>query len=211
MVFLAPKLNDQSATIEREINSEKMVKGTDSQPTKKPSLLQAIIEGFVDGVLIVTEGGDWVHANERARRICHKLCQDKSQVNLVPQPIWHICESLIDSRDIFPDQSMIIEEEIDTDDCSAFRIRARWFAFEETAQPYILVTMEDRLQSTQNTAVAEIKKFGLTSREAEVWLLRRSNYSYKEIAAKLYITHNTVKKHLKNIYAKQQEILWEEE
>ncbi|MFB8791597.1 MAG: LuxR C-terminal-related transcriptional regulator [Potamolinea sp.] len=211
MVFLAPKLNDKSATIERQINSEKMVKGADSQAAKQPSLLQAIIEGFVDGVLIVTEGGDWVHSNERARRICHKLCQDTSQVNSVPKPIWHICESLIDSRDIFPDQSMIIEDEIDTDDCSTFRIRARWFAFEETAQPYILVTMEDRLQSTQNTAVAEIKKFGLTSREAEVWLLRRSNYSYKEIAAKLYITHNTVKKHLKNIYAKQQEMLWEEE
>lgn len=211
MVFLAPKLNNKTATIERQINSEKMVKGADSQPTKQPSLLQAIIEGFVDGVLILTEGGNWVHSNERALRICHKLCQDKSQVNSVPQPIWHICESLIDSRDIFPDQSMIIEDEIDTDDECTFRIRARWFAFEETAQPYILVTMEDRLQSTQNAAVAEIKKFGLTSREAEVWLLRRSNYSYKEIAAKLYITHNTVKKHLKNIYAKQQEMLWEEE
>lgn len=211
MVFLAPKLNNKTATIEKQTYSEKMFKGVDSQPAKQPSLLQAIIEGFVDGVLILTEGGDWVHANERARRICHKLCQDKLQVNLVPQPIWHICESLIDSREIFPDQSMIIEDEIDTDDTSAFRIRARWFAFEETAQPYILVTMEDRLQSTQNAAVAEIKKFGLTSREAEVWLLRRSNYSYKEIAAKLYITHNTVKKHLKNIYAKQQEMLWEEE
>jgi DNA-binding CsgD family transcriptional regulator len=211
MVFLAPKLNNKTAIIERQVISEKMVKESDSQPAKQPSLLQAIIEGFVDGVLIITEGGDWVHANERARHICHQLGQNQSQVNLVPQAIWHICESLIDSREIFPDQSIIIEEEIDTDDAGAFRIRARWFAFEETAQPYILVTMEDRFQSTQNAAFAEIKKFNLTAREAEVWILRRANYSYKEIAAKLFITHNTVKKHLKNIYAKQQEMLWEEE
>jgi DNA-binding CsgD family transcriptional regulator len=211
MVFIAPKLNNKTATIERQVISEKMVKGSDSQPAKQPSLLEAIIEGFVDGVLIITERGDWVHGNDRARRICYQLDQNQSQVNLVPQPIWQICESLIDSREIFPDQSIIIEDEIDADDTSAFRIRARWFAFEETSQPYILVTMEDKLQSTQNAAFAEIKKFNLTSREAEVWLLRRANYSYKEIAAKLYITHNTVKKHLKNIYAKQQEMLWEEE
>lgn len=211
MVFFTPKLNHKTLTIAGQTYSGKMVKEADSQAAKQPALLQAIIEGFVDGVLILTQAGDWVHANDRASRICHKFRQDKSQINSVPQPIWHICESLIDSRDIFPDQNLIIEDEIDMDDAGAFRIRARWFAFEETAQPYILVTMEDRLQSTKNAAFAEIKKFGLTSREAEVWLLRRANYSYKEIAAKLYITHNTVKKHLKNIYAKQQEMLWDEE
>lgn len=215
MVFLTSQLNNPTIAITKQNYSEKMVKGSDSQPTKQSDLLQAIIEGFVDGVLILTQAGDWVHANERAGRICHKLCQaqsqNKSQEKLVPQQIWHICQSLIDSRDIFPDQNLIIEDEIDTDDANTFRLRARWFAFEETSQPYILVTMEDRLQSTQNAAFAEIKKFGLTSREAEVWILRRANYSYKEIAAKLYITHNTVKKHLKNIYAKQQEMLWEEE
>ena len=47
-------------------------------------------------------------------------------------------------------------------------------------------------------------KCNLTSREQEIWSLRRSNYSYKEIAAELHITLNTVKKHLKNIYSKRE-------
>ncbi len=49
---------------------------------------------------------------------------------------------------------------------------------------------------------ADVQKYGLTSREAAVWFFRQSNYSYKEIANKLFISVNTVKKHMKNIYAK---------
>jgi DNA-binding CsgD family transcriptional regulator len=74
---------------------------------------------------------------------------------------------------------------------------------EENAHPYLLVTIEDRNQSTQNLAIADAKKYGLTRRETEIWLLRRANYSYKEIADKLCISINTVKKHLKNIHIKQ--------
>jgi DNA-binding CsgD family transcriptional regulator len=74
-----------------------------------------------------------------------------------------------------------------------------------------LVTIEDRQQSTHNAALTDVKKYGLTPREAEIWLLRRANYSYKEIADRLFITLNTVKKHMKNIYAKQEGNLWVEE
>lgn len=49
---------------------------------------------------------------------------------------------------------------------------------------------------------ADVQKYGLTCREAEVWFLHRNKYSYKEIADKLFVTINTVKKHMKNIYAK---------
>jgi DNA-binding CsgD family transcriptional regulator len=36
-----------------------------------------------------------------------------------------------------------------------------------------------------------------------VWLLQQNNYTYKQIAAELGITPNTVKKHVRNIYAKR--------
>ncbi|MGA7937024.1 MAG: LuxR C-terminal-related transcriptional regulator [Kovacikia sp.] len=74
-------------------------------------------------------------------------------------------------------------------------------------RPCVLVTLEDRLQSIQNAAISEGQKYGLTPRETEVWLRHRANYSYKEIASELYITFNTVKKHMKSIYAKQHLIL----
>lgn len=211
MSSLAPKLHNHPQAFERLTFSKKQLKANRFQYSEPPSLLQAIIEGFVDGVLILTMQGEWIHANECARRICQQLSQLTSQVNSVPKPIWHICESLVESRQLFPHERMIIEAEIDTENSAGFRIRVRWLELDESKHPYLLVTIEDRYQSTQNAAIAEAKKYGLTRREAEVWLLRRANYSYKEIAARLYITLNTVKKHMKSVYAKQQANLWNQE
>jgi DNA-binding CsgD family transcriptional regulator len=42
-------------------------------------------------------------------------------------------------------------------------------------------------------------------------LLRRANYTCKEIAAELYISLNTVKKHMKNIHAKREKALHSED
>ncbi|MEP0873116.1 SUMF1/EgtB/PvdO family nonheme iron enzyme [Trichocoleus desertorum AS-A10] len=47
----------------------------------------------------------------------------------------------------------------------------------------------------------------LTSRESEVWELHEAKYSAQEIASKLLISISTVKRHLKNIYAKHHQML----
>lgn len=211
MSIPAPHSNSNVQPFEKSTHSEKHLKLARSKHSKPPSLLKAIIEGFVDGVLIVTEQGECIHANECGRKICHQFSQWNSQGNSIPQSIWHVCESLIDSRELFPDQRMIIEAAIELSDLATFRVRVRWLELAANESSYLLVTIEDRNQSTHNAAIAEAKKYGLTPREAEVWLLRRANYSYKEIAAKLYITLNTVKKHMKSVYAKQQGNLWEDE
>jgi DNA-binding CsgD family transcriptional regulator len=125
----------------------------------------------------------------------------------VPKEIWRVCQALIDSRQSYGNQLVIMESEITTDESSAIRIRTRWFNLDDAKHPHILVTLEDKNQSTQSLAIAEAKKYDLTPREAEIWSLRRANYSYKQIAAKLYITLNTVKKHVKNIRAKQELIM----
>jgi DNA-binding CsgD family transcriptional regulator len=121
----------------------------------------------------------------------------------VVQTIWRVCQTFIKSDGLFFEENITIDSEIDTNDSGSFRIRVRWLVLEENAHPYLLVTIEDRNQSTQNLAIADAKKYGLTRRETEIWLLRRANYSYKEIADKLCISINTVKKHLKNIHIKQ--------
>jgi len=210
MSMLAPTLNRHLKTVESLNCSGKQLKAPYAQQAKHPYLLQAIIEGFVDGVLILTEQGKWVHANKRARRIFQQFSSEQLERKSVPLPIWRICESLLDSRELFPEQRMIIEAEVDTHHADPLRVRVRWLQLDTNDSPYLLVTLEDRNQSTNNTAIAEAQKYNLTPREAEVWSLRRDNYSYKEIAAQLYITTNTVKKHLKNIYAKQQGIVWSE-
>lgn len=211
MSMLAPKLNRHLKSVKTRNSSTPQPKVPSSDPSRQPYLLQAIIEGFVDGVLILTEKGEWIHANDCAHRICNHFSSERLHNHLVPVPIWQICEALIESRELFPHERMIIEAEIGKNDLEVFRVRVRWLELGENDSSYLLVTIEDRKQSTHNSALAEAKKYDLTPREAEVWLLRRANYSYKEIAAKLYITINTVKKHMKNAYAKQQSSLWSEE
>ncbi|NEQ25501.1 MAG: helix-turn-helix transcriptional regulator [Microcoleus sp. SIO2G3] len=211
MVVLTHKLNTHIECFERLSWLEKQLKSSHSEHSKQPSLLQAVMEGFVDGVLILSNQGEFVHANDCARRIFSRLLQGASQTSPLIKEVWRVYDCLLESKDIFYDQKLIIESEIDADNLGTFRIRARWLVLEESAHPYLLITIEDRQQSTQNVAITDAKRYGLTAREAEVWLLRRANHSYKEIADRLYITLNTVKKHIKNIHAKQEADLWAEE
>lgn len=168
-------------------------------------LLQAVIESFVDGILILTHKGELLHSNECAREMCRQLELDSLE-DKIPVEILRVCESLIESRELFGLERIFMEVEVQKSKAVKLRIRARWLHSDDSEEDYIIVTLEDCHESSQNIAIADAKKYGLTEREAEVWLLRRANLSYKEIAQHLYITINTVKKHLKNIYAKQQEM-----
>ena len=178
-----------------------------THPAKLPqdSLLQSMLESYVDGILILSERGEWIQANHYARYVCTQLRQNQpqTQFNRIPQPIWRVCEALIDSQSIYAEQPVIIESEIANAQFPSLRIRARWFYLAPFESPYLLVILEDRLQSTQYLALTEADQYGLTPREAQVWLLRRANRPCKEIAAELVISLNTVKKHIKSILAKQ--------
>ncbi|HAA33667.1 MAG TPA: helix-turn-helix transcriptional regulator [Cyanobacteria bacterium UBA8553] len=174
-------------------------------------LLQGVIESFFDGILILTEQGELVHINDLARQICEQLTQGKTQVNSVPKEIWRVCQALIESRSLYHNQPVIIESEVTTNKLTTVRIRTRWLKLSGIENPCLLVILEDRYQSVQNLAIAEVDKYGLTPREAEVWLLRRRQYALKEIATELTISLNTVKKHLKNIHAKREIALYMEE
>lgn len=68
---------------------------------------------------------------------------------------------------------------------------------------YFLIVLEDRQQSLRNRALSDAALYGLTDREAEVWELRLRGKDYSEISQMLWISQNTVKKHVKNIRAKQ--------
>ena len=178
------------------------------QPTSQVYLLQAVIESFVDGILILTDKQELLHVNQCASRICQQLMPGSVDINVIPEEIWHVCQSLINSRELFPEEKISLELEVETKKSVKIRISARWLQLSTSDDNFILVTLEECEQISKSMAIADAQKFGLTSREAEVWQLRSDSLSYKEIAAKLYITINTVKKHLKNIYAKQQDMLW---
>ena len=168
--------------------------------------LQGVIESFIDGILIVDERGNRVRANAIAQQICERLTRNKTQANGLPAQIWHVCKAMIENRKAYPGQIAIVEVEIKLDKLTNIRIRAQWLKLKEISYPYLLVILENRFQSLQNLALIESDRYGLTPREAEVWSLYRANYTRKEIAAELFISIDTVKKHLKNIKAKQETV-----
>jgi DNA-binding CsgD family transcriptional regulator len=174
-------------------------------------VLRTVIESWFDGVLLLTESGQWVQANEIAQRICQQLNQQQidqqqGEPTTVPDAIWQICTALIQSRDSHPGQPVILEDEISLGAGRSVRVRARWLSLPETAHPYLLVILEDRYQSNVNLAISEVDRYSLSSREAEVWMLYRTGCSYKEIARELYISTDTVKKHLQKIRQKQRDL-----
>jgi DNA-binding CsgD family transcriptional regulator len=171
-----------------------------------PSLPQEVIEDLIDGILIITEQKELVYANDTARRVLRELNQEKLRVDLIPKEIWHMCQALIQSRSLFPSQHWLIESEIITSNSTTLHIRVRWLKIDSIEKNCILINLEDPYQAIKNLAVEEAQRYGITRREKEVWLLHRAHYTYKQIALELCITPNTVKKHMKNIYAKQKDL-----
>mgnify|MGYP004476838377 CR=1 FL=1 len=169
--------------------------------------LQGVIESFIDGILIVDERGNWVQANAIAQQICERLTRNKKQTNGLPIQIWQVCKAMIENRKAYPGQIAIAEVEIKLDKLTNIRIRAQWLKIKEIFYPYLLIILENRFQSLQNLAMIESDRYGLTRREAEVWALYRASYTRKEIAAELFISIDTVKKHLKNIKMKRDTVV----
>ncbi|WP_375515713.1 LuxR C-terminal-related transcriptional regulator [uncultured Nostoc sp.] len=191
-------------TLVKTVAEPQKLDSIDLHDSKRADFLQKVIEGLEDGVLILSKTGEVVHANASARRLCCQFNQGNFNQSFVPPVIWNLCESLFKSRYLFSDKLLILSDEIVLNKSNIFRIRVRLLDLEGFEVPCLLVTIENQYESLKNVALTEVKKFDLTPREAEIWFLYRSNYSYKEIATKLYITINTVKKHMKNIHTKRQ-------
>jgi DNA-binding CsgD family transcriptional regulator len=173
-------------------------------------LFQLLVENPFDGAMILTKTGELVVSNIHASEICHQLTQKfahqithqlTQNLSRVPQQVWRCCQALIEN------QSKFIEDEIKIDQV-VIRIRAWWLAADLADPPHLYVTLEDQHQTVEYRARAEARRYGLTERETQVWLLKRSGYSYKAIAAELHIAEDTVKKHMKSIYNKRDTSEW---
>jgi DNA-binding CsgD family transcriptional regulator len=169
-------------------------------------LLQGILEGMPDGILIVSEHGRILQSNYLGRRLCEQLIERPTPIDAVPKAIHRLCEALLDSLETFAGDAMpyfLIEEDVQTKDGITIRVRVRWFS-QDSSDFRILVVLEDRFQTARVRAIAEGQRYGLTEREAEVWQYRCIGYTYKQISEQLFITVDTVKKHVKSIYAKRE-------
>lgn len=168
------------------------------------NFLREVLEGLEDGILIISQTGKLLHANASAYQFCYQLNHNNLNSQIIPYSIWKLCKLLVNQQNYLLESSTFISDEIVLNDSITFHIRVRLLDSHSFPYPCFVVTIQNRYESLKNTAIAEVKKYDLTPREAEIWVLYRGKYSYKEIAEKLYITINTVKKHMKNIHAKRQ-------
>lgn len=174
------------------------------------TLLLAAIESFTVGLVIVAQNGTILHKNRRAQALLEDM--PWASPKMVPETLWHACQTLMENQDegseLFPaDYTLVLEDEISTSH-GPLHMRAQWFDWDNSANQSsdcFLITLENRQQSLTAVANQEAQRYGLTTRETDVWCLKRMGHSYKKIAAALYISENTVKKHLKNIYSKKEQ------
>ena len=171
----------------------------------------AVIDGISDGILILSDRGEELYTNSQARTLCAQLSPARLSPAGIPEAVWRLCEALIESRELFPQRQWAIEDEIPLNSSTQLRLRVRWFQLADVEPPYLLVTLENCSEGIQTRALLDANKYGFTEREAEVWALRSCGCAYKDIAERLYITENTVKKHMKNINAKRKAVLWAQE
>ncbi|HSM82015.1 MAG TPA: sigma factor-like helix-turn-helix DNA-binding protein [Nodosilinea sp.] len=174
-------------------------------------LLSAVLEGFVDGILVLAEDGTCVHSNQKGRALCRDL-GDGSQLAqasyaiTLPDCLQLMGKHLLESRDLYPETLLVLTQEFTSQAGHQIRARAQWLDLPATPNPYLLISLENKTRSAQSSALLEAIQYNLTPRERAVWVLRRANRTYEEIAKELYITVNTVKRHLKSIYAKRKEV-----
>ncbi|OUC13179.1 MAG: hypothetical protein B0A82_18720 [Alkalinema sp. CACIAM 70d] len=174
---------------------------------KRHSLLLDVIEDLLNGILLLTEQGHLIYLNHYAQQIIRKLNPADSIEMVLPKEIWHICQALIQSRNLFPNQRWLMESEVLVDTDIVLHIRAQWINLHEIENPCLLLVLKDHKYLMRNVIFEETQKYGLTAREREIWWLYRANHSYKDIANELGITLHTVKKHIKSIRAKQKTVL----
>ncbi len=169
-------------------------------------LLSAVLEGFVDGILVLTEDGTCVHSNQKGRALCRDL-SDGNSTSPLPASLKAMCVHLLESREFYPDTLLVLTQELTSRFGHKIRARTQWLDLPGTAHTYLLVSLENQTRSAHASAMLEAIQYNLTPRERAVWVLRRANRTYDEIAQELYITVNTVKRHLKSIYAKRKEVV----
>jgi len=171
--------------------------------------LLAILEGFLDGILVLTTEQQLLYINNPAYRLCQQF-HNQNAANSIPPEIWQVCEALLESHELCPNKLLVMESDVMCEEMT-LRVRVQWLKLEEFEHSCMLVRLQDKKQSMQTIAIAEAQNWRLTERETQVWSLRRNGLRRKQIAAELYISEDTVKKHLGNICAKRQSYLDEAE
>jgi DNA-binding NarL/FixJ family response regulator len=206
--FLFNSVNDVKASKPAQKSEVPKVEVFSDISTGSSEFWNALVDLLPEGVVVVAPNMRLVHLNLKAKELCQQLTQSDCEPQVLPPMLTEICHRLIRKAGS-GEHPVIVESETPTG--LRLRIRARWFTprpdHSENAdlvnRQFVLLLLESYDEALQEELWIERRKYDLTEREAEIWLLLRQEYSYQEIAEALRISLNTVKTHIKNVYAKK--------
>ncbi len=171
-------------------------------------LYQAILEEFGHGILLVTPDHQQVYANTQARNICQNLSPSSPGSPSIPSLVRYACKCLLQTQASSQGKRVVVDHSLSPQQLVTVRITARWLEVPKASAqspegPYILVILESSIPPEASVIRAVQPDYGFTPREAEVWSLARAGHTYREVAQRLFISLNTVKKHMKSALAKE--------
>lgn len=172
-----------------------------------PTLLTAVLEGFNEGVLIITQTGQLLHANHLGHTLAQHLSQwDGANMDAIPPSLWTICRYLLEGRELFPDHPLILTQDFRGPQGFRLRARVQWLDGIDNGAGHVLVMLEDPTSAALSQAQLKALEVRLTPREQQVWRLRQRQCSPQAIAEELYLSLATVKRHLRQIHNKRRQI-----
>lgn len=176
--------------------------------------LTIIFETFIDqlfpsqGILLLDQSGRLIQSSPKARQLCQALCSHGTEHGpQLPSAIKTLVQHLIESRELFPNQPIQLQDDLRLENSVPIHLQAEWIYIDPQASSYIVVTLEDLAEVTHQRSLFDAYRYGFTPRETEVWELHLRGLSYREIAEECVITMNTVKRHMKSIHGKRREDL----
>ncbi|PSR19180.1 hypothetical protein C8255_03740 [filamentous cyanobacterium CCP3] len=163
---------------------------------------------LVDSFLLLNADGGIILSNTKGEELLQKMQTSQGKLSrqlqaVLPEAVLKACDLLLENCAILADQSLPTQVTLTV--YPDIQLRISLIETEDERDPMFLVAMEDKQQSSLTQATVDQWLFGLTNREKEVWALRLQDYAYQEIAETLYLSVNTVKRHMKAILAKQEQ------
>jgi len=213
---IAPRSSGRMSSPDR--TRERLTPSRSADLTDLSLIWSRLLELLPQGVIVVSRNLTPVYWNQKAKQLCRALADAEVSSSTLPLPVSEACHRVIrDYQSV--DASLILESQ--TSSGHSVRVSARWLemanghesssrsriaALSEAGNgmpAFIAVILENCEDVMQQEMRIQQKKYDLTEREAEIWMLLRQEYTYQEIAQKLQISLNTVKTHVKNVYAKR--------
>ncbi|MGI0487591.1 LuxR C-terminal-related transcriptional regulator [Pantanalinema rosaneae CENA516] len=183
-------------------------------------LWKQLFELLPQGVIVASRYQKPVYWNLKAQYLCQEALNTNFPIAGLPGLVSEVCQQFMREDSA---ASTGITHEYQTASGRTVRITVRWLELNlgndrpngngrvehlrpvdsNGEAPYLLIFLEDRDQVLREELRIQQQKYDLTDREAEIWMLLQQEFTYQEIAKRLQISLNTVKTHVKNVYAKK--------